>query len=342
MTVRTDKQIDSASLDNESHAAPLPAYSETEDHRNADFEMVDAPHSPPEPARMTAEQEKAYLADQEQAESQKDLQPRSHAQPSGEWKAQDHSTLPTLSGVYEQSQGAQKSTPNSSRGLQVPCCRRKVTSGFPYPEVLSTYGIGPQEWSTFTSEITQAAQMTSKDWIVTVGAGAATFCASSIFIGWLGIIPAIAVGHNLRRSTEYKNLRAARDIGDLEAKLLRWNETTFAPKGFLVRLDLPGDEPSDFDRMDVYTPKKWGWKCGGSSRARAGSCATESRWAQGSEKRAQCSKRKIAKRGRIMIVPLTGANHMVKEPSAKDEEATGQILFPKSEKELYMTGTQEV
>ena len=278
--------------------AQLPAYSETDEHSNTEFEMVDAPQPASEPSFMTAEQEKAYLADQDQQEARKDLQ------------------VDTIKGLRE-CQGDRPSIPALSRGLLVPSCRGKVSSGFPYPDVLNGYGTSPQEWSTFTSEITQAARLTSKDWTITVGAGAAAFLTSGIFIGWLGLIPAFVVGHHLRRSTEHKNLRATRDSGNLESKLLRWNESSFAPKGFLVRLDLPGDELSDLDHMDVYTPKKQSWNCGG-GRMRA----------RGAEKRAQCSKRKISKRGRIVIVPLNGVS------GSKNEDFIDHNQLPASEKGL--------
>jgi Domain of unknown function (DUF4646) len=331
MTLHMEKQADAASIDGEGPPIQLPAYSETDEHSNADFELVNGPHSPSPSTYMTAEQEKAYLANRDQPDALRNNPPSTFAQRPGALNEQHHTTQQTPSNGSEQPRDAEISTPTLCRGVQIPSCRRKVSSGFPYPDMLNNHGISPREWSNFTSEITHAAELGSKDWTVTVGAGVATFCASGIFIGWLGLIPAFIVGHQLRRSAENKNLRAARDTGDLEAKLLRWNETTFAPRGFLVRLDLPGDEAGDLDRMDVFTPKKWGRKSEGRA-ASAASYSCGSRWAQKAEKRAQCSKKRMARRGRIVIVPLNGINRSMPEASTEDEKAMGENLAPISEK----------
>jgi Domain of unknown function (DUF4646) len=342
MTIREDKQIDSASLDGDGPSTQLPAYSETDDHSNAGFEMVAAPHSPSTPIDMTAEHEKALLAERDQREASNDLRPHSHVYPSEQGEQQYHTTPPTLPEIYEQPRGGDISTPILFRGLQIPSCRRKVSSGFPYPDMLNVYGISPQEWSTFTSEITQAAQLSSKDWTITVGASIATFAASGIFLGWLGLLPAFVVGHRLRRFAEDKNIRAAKETGDLETKLLRWNETTFAPKGFLVRLDLPGDESTDLDQMDVYTPEKRSRKCRGGRRCQAGGCSGEDRWAKKAEKRAKCSKRKTARRGRIVIVPLNGVNLSMKDLPTDQGEIMDYKISSMSEKGLSVVAVREV
>lgn len=329
MTMDPYNQTESASI-NEVHSSPpvqLPAYSECDEHSNAGFEMANTPLSPSHPAHMTAEQEKAYLASREAPSRPENLQ-------------QD------ISETRGQLQEADTPFATTARGLQVPTSGRKVSSGFPYPDMLSAYGIGPQEWSNFTSEITQAAHMTSKDWSIVVGAGVATFLASGVVIGWLGLIPAFVVGHRLQRSAEKKHLRAARDTGDLEAKLLNWNQNIFAPKGFLVRLDLPGEEPEDMNQMDVYAPKKWnGWFGAGRNR-RVGSFSTGTKWAQRAEKaekRAQRSKtRKTTRRGRIVILPLNGVNPATQRSSAINGEATSHNAAPIPEKELYVNTVREV
>ena len=329
MTIHTDKNTDSASIGSESPTVQLPAYSESDEPSNAGYEMVDPPRSTDQSTYMTAEEEKAYLAsrsDQEEPNLQR------HAQIEG--NEQTQITSPTPLGIHEQSRPSGPSAAAGSRGLQVPSCRAKVSSGFPYPDMLNSYGVGPKEWSTFTSEITRAAQLSSKDWTITVGTSVATFLASGIFINWLGLIPAVVVGHHLRKSAEHKNLRAARDSGDLEAKLLKWNQTSFAPRGFLVRLDLPGDELSDLNRLDVYTPKKWAGCCGGGRHARARSCGGENKWAGKTEKRAQYSQRKAAKRGRVVIVPLDGVNRSMSGSLANVEKTMDQNPLSESEKGL--------
>lgn len=343
MTLHMNKEIVSVPVDGEGPASPLPMYSETDDHSIAGYEVVEAPHSTPA-EYMTAEQEKASLANRDQREASKDLQAQSYSHVTPGLNNQVHSTSPTHPDIYEQPRGDGISAPVLFRGLQVPSSRRTVSSGFPYPDMLNTYGITAQEWSNFTSEITQAAQLSSKEWTVTVGASVATFCASGIFIGWLGLIPAIVVGHHLRRSAEHKNLRTAKDTGDLETKLLRWNETTFAPKGFLIRLDLPGDDSSDVDDMDVYAPRKGrcGSRCGGTRRARAGLCGNSGRWAEKAEKRAACSKRKTERRGRIVIVPINRANGSTMMLPAEKGEMMGQDPMSISEKGMYSVHTREV
>lgn len=306
-----EKQNDSDPLDAERPAFQLPAYSETDEDTNA------GPESPSQRTHLTAEQEKAYLAGREE----------------------QHLTTPTPSNIQQQQpSGRDTSTHILSRGLQVPSFRGKVSSGFPYPDVLGTYGVSAQEWSKLTSEIAQAAKLRSKDWTITVGASLATFCATGVFLGWLGLIPAFVVGHRLRRSKEKKNLRAARDAGDLETKLLELNETSFAPKGFLIRLDLPGDQSSDLDQMDVYAPKKWGRTCGGGCHTNATSCRSEAKRAEKVDKRAARSRRKTAKRGRIVIVPIDSVNLYRTEPSASYGEAVERTLLPVGEKE-GRTGT---
>ena len=336
MTLKMDREADAASIDGEGPPVQLPAYSETDEHSNAGFEVVDGPHSPSHsPSHstyMTAEQEKAHLAKRDQSEAPRNNQPDMYTQPSGLLNEQHYTAQQAPANMHEQDRDGDVSANTLTRGLQVPSCRRKVSSGFPYPDMLNNYCISPEEWSTFTSEITQAAQLTSKDWSLTVGAGVATLCASGIFLGWLGLIPAFVVGHHVRRSAENKNLRAARDIGDLESKLLKWNETTFAPRGFLVRLDLPGDEAGDLDRMDVFSPNKWGaW---GTRGARGGSCGGRGRWTQKAEKRAQCTKKRTAKRGRIVIVPMNAMNRSMPESSRQDEKAMNENSLPISEKDV--------
>lgn len=330
MTLKMEREADATSIGGEAPPFQLPAYSETDEHSNAGFEVVDGPYTPPSPTFMTAEQEKAYLATRDQSEA-----PRNN-QASGLSSEPHYATQQVPVHVHEQFGQGGLAANGLARGLQVPSCRRKVTSGFPYPDMLSQHGISAEEWSRFTSEITKAAQLTSKDWTVTVGAGVATFCASGIFLGWLGLIPAWVVGHHLRRLAENKNLRTARDVGDLESKVLQWNQTTFAPRGFLVRLDLPGDWAGDLDRMDVFRPKKRGAWGGCGSR-----CGDRSRGARKAEKQIQCIKMRTAKRGRIVIVPLNTITRAVPESSGVEDTVRNENAVVYSEKDVYADTTRE-
>ena len=140
-----------------------------------------------------------------------------------------------------------------SRGLQVPTSSRLVSSGFPYPDVLTNYRVTPADWASFTSEITKAASMQPSDWALALGGGAGTFLVSGLIIGWWGVIPAFFVGRGIHRKRETQNLTKARNTGDLEDKLLTWNKDYFAPRGLLIRLDLPG-ESYDIGKMDVFRP----------------------------------------------------------------------------------------
>jgi Domain of unknown function (DUF4646) len=333
MTIRIDEKTESASAHDETPAVQLPAYSETDGHSNAGFATPDAPRSPLQSTYMTAEEEKAYLSRRDQSEAPRGLPTNPFSDPPAQWNEQNHTTPAAFPDTHDQPRGSNPSPPALSRGLQIPSCNGKVSSGFPYPDVLHTYNVTPQAWSTFTSEITQAAQLTSKDWTITIGASFATLAASGIFIHWLGLIPAIVVGEHLRRSKEHRNLRAARDTGDLEAKLLHWNETCFAPRGFLVRLDLPGDQASDLEQMDVYAPtRKRGRKCGGGGchGARTFSGRWEAKCAEKARKRAECSKMKTAKKGRIVIMPLGRGDR-------DGTLAPDQVPLPVTEKGLIAT-----
>ena len=276
----------------DTHPAQLPAYSETDEHSDSGYERIDTPHShDEEPPYMTAEEEKAYLASGEQQDI-----PALNRQ----------FTDPQRLGYQQSPQNQPGDIPTTafSKGLQVPTCNRNVTSGFPYPDILFSYGITQPQWRDFTSEITSAAQLTAKDWAITVGAGFGTFVASGALIGWLGIIPGVLVGAKLRQSAENRNLRASRN--DLEARLLEWNEQTFRPRGFLVQLELPGESSAASSQMDVYSRRQSRGGCCGRNKSR--SCAGW--WAQRQQrkqrwyKKEQWFKQKSAKRGRIVILPI--------------------------------------
>lgn len=231
-----------------------------------------------------------------------------------------------------------------SRGLQVPTSSRMLSSGFPYPEVLEKYGVSTVQWDSFTAEITGAAKMTPSDWMVAMGGSAGTFLAAGLFIGWWAIIPAVVVGRSIQHKRETENAGKARDMGELEAKLLQWNQDVFAPRGLLIRLDLPG-ERYDIGKMDVFQGDKdrSGGGCGGRRREAADAgAATYTRCGIGSwrgtgsgndkkmakyqkkmeknarkaAKREEKVRNKIVKRGRIVILPLNngGASSPMRDP----------------------------
>lgn len=237
-----------------------------------------------------------------------------------------------------------------SRGLQVPSFSRFTSSGFPYPDILASYGITRVDWALFTSEITQAAQMKAGDWALAIGGGAGTFLVAGMVIAWWGVIPAYFVGRSIHRKREKENLAKARNTGDLEEKLLKWNQDFFAPKGILIRLDLPG-ESHGIGNMDVHTGKcshcQKRWQDGAS---KVGKLIDEKRLAKlqhkmekkmEKETRKACKKegrvkRKALKKGRIVILPLNKNDNTMSPPVATVVPDIGNLTISgKSESDLY-------
>ncbi|KAI9820369.1 MAG: hypothetical protein M1827_005993 [Pycnora praestabilis] len=192
-----------------------------------------------------------------------------------------------------------------TRGLQVPTTHRTPTSGFRYPSVLSSYDISPADWNDFTSEITQAAKMSSKDWWVTIGAGTGVALGCSLLLGFmLGVVPAAIVGTSMRRGKEKKNLRAAAAAaGHLATRLDRWNADFFGPRGIQIRLELPG-EVGDLDQMDVMNTSCCGKqeKVGGNAAVPGPVCA-DKKTRKGMMKEVRI-KRNAVRKGRIVILPV--------------------------------------
>ncbi|KAI9859083.1 MAG: hypothetical protein M1824_003923 [Vezdaea acicularis] len=228
--------------------APLPAYSENDEHsgRESPFEVVNpemAFTSAQPQTYLSAEEEKAALRDSAMGDS-----PAPHPiDRSAPALDEQEPIAPTSTSPGQ----ATESTLH--RGLQVASSNGLVSSGFAYPSVLASYGVTPAEWSRFTSEITEPARLTSGDWTIAIGGGVGTFVVAGIFIGWLGVIPAYLVGRHLQRKKEVGNINKARVFGDLEDKLYAWNKDFFAPRGLLIRLDLPGESLGDMYHMDVMS-----------------------------------------------------------------------------------------
>ena len=235
-----------------------------------------------------------------------------------------------------------------ARGLQVPTCSRFVSSGFPYPHVLANYRVTPADWARFTGEITSEAKMKANDWALAVGGGAGTFLVSGLIIGWWGVIPAFFVGRNIHRKREVHNLVEARNNGGLEEKLLKWNQDFFAPRGILIRLDLPG-ESRDIKTMDVHAGRGSGchkrWQTGTScltGLVKEKKCAKlQQKIERKMEKKAQraCKKegkatRRAAKKGRIVILPLNAQNSGASTPVTLPEIGSLSIS-EKIEGDLY-------
>lgn len=288
----------------------LPAYTETAQNGSpaySEYEVVSPrPLSPAAREPTSPVYEMSTTGYPTAAEEKRQMQESIH---SGDEHPLDRSPFADNTYPAEQSYPVDRTvSPGAlNRGLQVPSHTKFVASGFPFPDALRTYGITETDWSNFTGEISLAAKMSSEDWTLAIGGGAAAAIVSGVFLGWLGIIPGVIVGHVIHRKTEARKLTTAlHGTGDLERKLLSWNETFFAPRGVLIRLDLPGQKASMKD-MDIYTNKKRG--CCGVNRVNSGefvsdgSRKSERKLAKMIRKEDRY-KRKAARKGRIVIIPL--------------------------------------
>ncbi|KAI9754090.1 MAG: hypothetical protein M1815_005797 [Lichina confinis] len=301
-----------------SHSSAAPTYPTAEEEKArlqaqyqnpTEYRAVrsESPASPASPASTypTAEEEKARL----QAQYQNPAEYRDAAVP----VPGPETFLPPVEG--ESLGHASESV--LSRGLQVPSNSRFVSSGFPYPEVLGGYHVSAESWNTFTAEITKEASMTASDWAVAVAGGAGTFLVGGIFVSWLAIVPAFFVGRSIHRTREAQNLAKARNVGDLEAKLLKWNEEYFAPRGLLIRLDLPG-ESYDIGKMDVHEGKRgmasWCHRRRNGCQNQEGVVAADQNMTKEQRKmekkankavKKECRRKsKATKKGRIVILPM--------------------------------------
>ncbi|MCJ1481141.1 hypothetical protein MMC06_001297 [Schaereria dolodes] len=198
---------------------------------------------------------------------------------------------PTLPGY------AQEST--LKRGLQVPARSSLVTSGFKYPKVLSRAEVSKEQWSTFTHEVTEHANMTASQWLTTIGSAFGTFAVGNIMIGFLGLIPSVVVGHKMRKHREERNLTAAVHTGALMTCVKRWNETYFQPRGLIVRVDVPG-VVDDMENMDVSTSKKFQYETSPSASIPVNRDPTYIKHLPNESR----TRMKAALRGRIVIIPL--------------------------------------
>ncbi|KAI9674598.1 MAG: hypothetical protein M1829_003680 [Trizodia sp. TS-e1964] len=209
-----------------------------------------------------------------------------------------------------------------SRGLQVPTKTRLVSSGFPYPESLQLHNITADDWARFTSEITGAAKMKLADWAVTIAGGLGVGAASGPLLHGFALIPALIVGHQVRRIREVRNLKIAMTPAngkvDLESSLLRWNEDFFAPRGVLVRLDLPGESTRDITQMDLARVKRNG--CSGQHFRRARKSAAAP------EKMLWRDQKQAMRKGRVVIIPLNKQPHL-----SPAERGVTEVIAVKSE-----------
>jgi hypothetical protein len=297
----------------------LPSYDETAHHANAspaysEYEVVDPqPTASPVPettttAFPTAMDEKRQLHDSMHLEDASHPLDRSTTNPFTD----PASTQPIGPAAL-------------ARGLQVPSNTKFVSSGFPYPAQLASHNIGPDDWSRFTASITSTAKMNPNEWTMAIGGGAAAAIVSGIFIGWLGVIPGVLVGHHIHASTEKRKLvTAMHGAGTLDQELLTWNETFFAPRGVLIRLDLPGEQREGVQGMDIYQGRYM--SCGGRFQefVSDGTRRGEKRMRKLAKRQAKMQ-RKAIRKGRIVIIPLNRGPGPIIETREieKDEDLYG-------------------
>ena len=210
-------------------------------------------------------------------------------------------TLPTRSRAF-----------GLTRGLQVPTRFHSLTSGFPYPEVLCRAGVTHHEWVAFTHEVKRHASLSVSQWIVTVAGGASVAVFSGVLLGWLCLVPATAVGHNMRKNRERMNFFQADLTGTLAQCVNRWNTSCFNAKRLAVRVDIPG-RSQDMEDMDLSTSKLF------RLQQRTAASTSNPHSTQNKERRYQTKegqKRvRAIRRARIVIIPLDHKGEPLQKPS---------------------------
>ncbi|KAJ5110516.1 hypothetical protein N7532_001051 [Penicillium argentinense] len=142
-----------------------------------------------------------------------------------------------------------------TRGLQVPSRTSATTSGFPYPEELSSHKITKEKWAEFTTKICDEAKLSRDQWKAVIGKGLGTLALGGVMIGFLGAVPAIFVAKNARRRQEQRNLissMAGARGKELARHIAHWNNTFFQPRGLLIRVDLPDEYLQDMENMNLH------------------------------------------------------------------------------------------
>lgn len=185
--------------------------------------------------------------------------------------------------------------PSLSRGLQVPSRSYRLTSGFEYPAVLSSYDVSEEDWTRFTGEITEEAKMSSQQWRTVIGTGIGTMAIGGIMMGFFGAIPAVIAARRKRAHHETRNLAAAispDSNSSLSHKLSTWNEDFFKPRGIVIRVDMPYDTDS-LEEMDVSSP----------TSSREGSIVSSPSDSKPQEPN-KSLREKARTRGRIVVIPL--------------------------------------
>lgn len=205
-----------------------------------------------------------------------------------------------------------------NRGLQVPTRFHGLTSGFPFPDVLLRAGVTHHEWVEFTHEVKRHARLSASQWMVTVAGSASIVVFGGLVLGWFSLIPATAVGHNMRRNREHGNFIRADQCGALAQCVNRWNQSCFKAKRLAVRVDIPGHGP-DMEDMDLSTSKLFRLQQKNGTFSDTAGSTSHSYNTSGKELRYQMkeghARVKAVRKGRIVIIPLDHKGKPLQTPS---------------------------
>lgn len=141
-----------------------------------------------------------------------------------------------------------------SRGLQIPTRHKRLTSSYPFPEVLQQAGVTRDEWRAFTREVRKHASLSKSQWAGTLAGTFSITLLGFIFVGGFAIIPATVYGARMFSKMEQRNFVFADQIGALAQCVSRWNQSYFRAKGLAVRVDIPEHSP-DLEHMDLSSSK---------------------------------------------------------------------------------------
>lgn len=115
-------------------------------------------------------------------------------------------------------------------------------------------GVSLDEWHLFTNDILQAGKLTTKEdyaaWVTGITTGTLSSAFLLVFGPWAGF----AAGKSVHKKAVVSKVkeRLLTD-GDMRSVLKRWNQDTFAEKGFQAWLELPNEGNA---KIDTGAPKK--------------------------------------------------------------------------------------
>ena len=124
----------------------------------------------------------------------------------------------------------------------IPTKNDSLSSGFPFHPRLYELKVTHDQWHLFTSAIVDAAKLTPFEDYLAWTAGITTGTVSAPVLLIFGPMVGYYAGRSVHRKTVVKTVKERLlQQGDLRSILQRWNEQTFAPKGFQAWLELPRD-----------------------------------------------------------------------------------------------------